>query len=136
MDTYKELLKELNINKSLIPALEEIWCGWVDWRLDIAPSKISKIIDNVLDEREDTILKHRFTLNGFEHKTLKELGKQFNISPAMVRIVNMWALRKVRWGVLYLLASNKIPTSKEVNRETMRLNKRLWLLTQGKDLSD
>ena len=51
---------------------------------------------NVLDEREKTIIKHRFGLDGEEPKTLTEVGELLGISRERVRQIEQRALKKLR----------------------------------------
>ncbi len=51
---------------------------------------------NVLDEREKTIIEHRFGLNGEEPKTLTEVGEILGISRERVRQIEQRALKKLR----------------------------------------
>ena len=49
-----------------------------------------------LDEREATILRHRFGLDGSAEKTLEEVGKKFGVTRERVRQIQNLALRKLR----------------------------------------
>ncbi len=51
---------------------------------------------NILDEREKTIIEHRFGLNGQEPKTLTEVGDILGISRERVRQIEQRALKKLR----------------------------------------
>jgi len=49
-----------------------------------------------LDEREATILRYRFGLDGGVEKTLEEVGKKFGVTRERVRQIQNLALRKLR----------------------------------------
>ena len=49
-----------------------------------------------LDEREATILRYRFGLDGGTEKTLEEVGKKFGVTRERVRQIQNLALRKLR----------------------------------------
>jgi RNA polymerase primary sigma factor len=49
-----------------------------------------------LDEREATILRYRFGLDGGPERTLEEVGKKFNVTRERVRQIQNIALRKLR----------------------------------------
>jgi RNA polymerase primary sigma factor len=49
-----------------------------------------------LDEREATILRYRFGLDGGSEKTLEEVGKKFGVTRERVRQIQNLALRKLR----------------------------------------
>ena len=49
-----------------------------------------------LDEREATILRYRFGLDGGPEKTLEEVGKKFDVTRERVRQIQNLALRKLR----------------------------------------
>jgi RNA polymerase primary sigma factor len=49
-----------------------------------------------LDDREATILRHRFGLDGGPEKTLEEVGKKFGVTRERVRQIQNLALRKLR----------------------------------------
>ena len=51
---------------------------------------------NKLKEQEKRILSYRYQLNGYEHKTLRELSARLNISPETVRQIELKALSKIR----------------------------------------
>ncbi len=51
---------------------------------------------SILDERERTVLVHRFGLNGEEPKTLQEIGKIMNLSRERVRQIEKSALNKLK----------------------------------------
>ncbi|MEI8290145.1 MAG: sigma-70 family RNA polymerase sigma factor [Verrucomicrobiota bacterium] len=49
-----------------------------------------------LDERESTILRYRFGLDGGNEKTLEEVGAKFNVTRERIRQIQNLALRKLR----------------------------------------
>ncbi len=49
-----------------------------------------------LDEREATILRYRFGLDGGNEKTLEEVGAKFNVTRERIRQIQNLALRKLR----------------------------------------
>jgi RNA polymerase primary sigma factor len=49
-----------------------------------------------LDEREATILRYRFGLEGGTEKTLEEVGAKFGVTRERVRQIQNLALRKLR----------------------------------------
>ncbi|MGD0348698.1 MAG: sigma-70 family RNA polymerase sigma factor [Verrucomicrobiota bacterium] len=49
-----------------------------------------------LDQREATILRYRFGLDGGVEKTLEEVGKKFGVTRERVRQIQNFALRKLR----------------------------------------
>jgi RNA polymerase primary sigma factor len=49
-----------------------------------------------LDQREATILRYRFGLDGGMEKTLEEVGKKFGVTRERVRQIQNFALRKLR----------------------------------------
>jgi RNA polymerase primary sigma factor len=49
-----------------------------------------------LDEREATILRYRFGLDGGTEKTLEEVGVKFGVTRERVRQIQNLALRKLR----------------------------------------
>ena len=49
-----------------------------------------------LDEREATILRYRFGLDGGTEKTLEEVGAKFGVTRERVRQIQNLALRKLR----------------------------------------
>src|SRR6202790_5233443 len=49
-----------------------------------------------LDEREATILRYRFGLDGGTEKTLEEVGEKFGVTRERVRQIQNLALRKLR----------------------------------------
>lgn len=49
-----------------------------------------------LDERERTILRHRFGLNGQDERTLEEVGEQFGVTRERIRQIQNEALIKLR----------------------------------------
>lgn len=51
---------------------------------------------NILDERELTILRRRFGLDGQKEKTLDEIGKQFGVTRERIRQLQNIALAKLR----------------------------------------
>jgi RNA polymerase primary sigma factor len=60
-----------------------------------------------LDEREATILRYRFGLDGGAEKTLEEVGEKFGITRERVRQIQNLALRKLR-KMIEKLESTKI----------------------------
>jgi len=58
-------------------------------------SQIQSILKD-LDQKEATILKLRFGLQGSEPKTLKEIGEMLNLSRERIRQIENVALRKLR----------------------------------------
>ncbi len=59
-------------------------------------SEISETFKNSLTERESNILNMYFGLNGFEQKTLKEIGKKLKLTNERVRQIKSAALKKLR----------------------------------------
>ena len=51
---------------------------------------------DTLDEREITILRYRFGLDGGEEKTLEEVGQKFGVTRERIRQIQNIALRKLR----------------------------------------
>ena len=49
-----------------------------------------------LDDREATILRYRFGLDGGTEKTLEEVGEKFGVTRERVRQIQNLALRKLR----------------------------------------
>ena len=49
-----------------------------------------------LDDREATILRYRFGLDGGNEKTLEEVGVKFNVTRERIRQIQNLALRKLR----------------------------------------
>ena len=49
-----------------------------------------------LDDREATILRYRFGLDGGNERTLEEVGEKFNVTRERVRQIQNIALRKMR----------------------------------------
>jgi RNA polymerase primary sigma factor len=49
-----------------------------------------------LNEREATILRYRFGLDGGSERTLEEVGEKFNVTRERVRQIQNLALRKLR----------------------------------------
>jgi len=58
--------------------------------------KTKKIIESVLSEQEQSILKYRFGLNGEEPLTLQETSQHLNISSEYVRILQNKSLAKLK----------------------------------------
>ena len=56
---------------------------------------IQEVIQD-LDEREKTILRHRFGLDGEREKTLEEVGEQFGVTRERIRQLQNIALQKLR----------------------------------------
>jgi RNA polymerase primary sigma factor len=56
---------------------------------------LEKLLDRV-DQREATILKLRYGLDGSEPMTLKEIGKQIGLTRERVRQIEHEALKKLR----------------------------------------
>jgi RNA polymerase primary sigma factor len=63
---------------------------------DIAPH-VTGLLDS-LDERERTVVRLRFGLEGQETRTLQEIGDQLGISRERVRQIERGALDKMRVG--------------------------------------
>ena len=63
-----------------------------------------------LDEREATILRYRFGLDGGMEKTLEEVGKKFGVTRERVRQIQNLALRKLR-KMIEKLESTKTKTN-------------------------
>lgn len=57
--------------------------------------KLAELLENI-DEREATILRLRYGLNGDEPLTLKEIGQRINLTRERVRQLEHQALRKLR----------------------------------------
>ncbi|NPA12562.1 MAG: RNA polymerase sigma factor RpoD/SigA [Aquificae bacterium] len=73
--------------------------GTEDVEKEIVEESLHKELDKllkVLDERERTIIEHRFGLNGKEPKTLTEVGELLGISRERVRQIEQRALKKLR----------------------------------------
>ena len=51
---------------------------------------------NVIEEREATILRYRFGLDGGGEKTLEEVGKKFGVTRERIRQLQNIALKKLR----------------------------------------
>jgi RNA polymerase primary sigma factor len=49
-----------------------------------------------LDQREITILRYRFGLDGGNEKTLEEVGEKFGVTRERIRQIQNIALRKLR----------------------------------------
>jgi RNA polymerase primary sigma factor len=49
-----------------------------------------------LDEREATILRYRFGLDGGKERTLEEVGEKYNVTRERVRQIQNSALKKLR----------------------------------------
>ena len=60
-----------------------------------------------LDQREATILRYRFGLDGGTEKTLEEVGEKFGVTRERVRQIQNIALRKLRKMIEKLEASKK-----------------------------
>jgi RNA polymerase primary sigma factor len=60
-----------------------------------------------LDEREATILRFRFGLDGGSEKTLEEVGKKFGVTRERVRQIQNLALKKLRKMIEKLEATKK-----------------------------
>src|SRR5258706_6347135 len=60
-----------------------------------------------LDDREATILRFRFGLDGGSEKTLEEVGEKFGVTPERVRQIQNLALQKLRKMIEKLEASKK-----------------------------
>ena len=58
-------------------------------------SQVREILKK-LDEKEATIIKYRFGLDGGDPKTLKEIGELLNLSRERIRQIENIALRKLR----------------------------------------
>ena len=63
-----------------------------------------------LDEREATILRYRFGLDGGSERTLEEVGKKFGVTRERVRQIQNLALRKLR-KMIEKLESAKVKTN-------------------------
>jgi RNA polymerase primary sigma factor len=61
-----------------------------------------------LDEREATILRFRFGLDGGTEKTLEEVGEKFGVTRERVRQIQNLALKKLR-KMIEKLEANKKP---------------------------
>ena len=51
---------------------------------------------NQFPAREATIIKHRFEIDGYEHKTLEELGKIFGVSRERIRQVENMVIKRLK----------------------------------------
>ena len=60
-----------------------------------SPSMLQDMVKH-LDEREATILRYRFGLDGGTEKTLEEVGEKFGVTRERVRQIQNLALRKLR----------------------------------------
>jgi RNA polymerase primary sigma factor len=60
-----------------------------------------------LDEREATILRYRFGLDGGNEKTLEEVGEKFGVTRERVRQIQNLALKKLRKMIEKLEASKQ-----------------------------
>jgi len=59
------------------------------------PNDLIDLLD-VLDEREQSIIKYRFGIGGSKSFTLKQVGKKFGVSPTRISQIQYMALRKIR----------------------------------------
>jgi len=57
---------------------------------------VREILPQVLDLKEEWVLRARFGLNGGRSSTLEEAGKEFNVTRERIRQVEAKALRKLR----------------------------------------
>jgi RNA polymerase primary sigma factor len=51
---------------------------------------------NKLKDREKKVLTYRYQLDGGSRYTLKEIGKEMNLSPETIRQIELKALKKIR----------------------------------------
>jgi len=51
---------------------------------------------NKLKDKEKHIISHRYQLNDCEHRTLREIGDNLDLSPESVRQIEQRALRKIK----------------------------------------
>lgn len=67
-------------------------------KLDIKfkSEKLGKYIEEVLDEREKTVITLRYGLNGYEEKTQREIADMLNISRSYISRIETKALKKLR----------------------------------------
>lgn len=54
------------------------------------------IMDKVLDHREQIVIKKRFGIDGFQRKTLEEIGQELNVSRERIRQIESKAIRKIK----------------------------------------
>lgn len=62
---------------------------------DLAHEEIFKVLDT-LKPREEKVLRLRFGLDDGRHRTLEEVGKEFNVTRERIRQIEAKALRKLR----------------------------------------
>ncbi len=67
---------------------------------------LKELVKN-LDEREETILRYRFGLDGGSEKTLEEVGRKFGVTRERVRQIQNIALKKLRKMIEKLEAQQK-----------------------------
>ncbi len=87
-----EVFLASNVEDGRLPVWEE-----VNVRVD--PETTAGVIGRVLQSltpREREIVKYRFALFGYEHKTLEQLGEMFDITSNRIRQIEVKALRKLR----------------------------------------
>ena len=54
------------------------------------------IMDKVLDQREQVVIKKRFGIDGYQRKTLEEIGQELNVSRERIRQIESKAIRKIK----------------------------------------
>ena len=64
--------------------------------IKLKSEKLQKYIDEVLDEREKTVIYLRYGLNGIEEKPQREIADMLNISRSYVSRIETKALKKLR----------------------------------------
>lgn len=64
--------------------------------LKFKSEKLGKYIEEVLDDREKTVIALRYGLDGFEEKTQREIADMMNISRSYVSRIETKALKKLR----------------------------------------
>ncbi len=82
-------------NKGLL--LEAIF-GYGNKHTYHSQKALNQLLDN-LKEREVRVLTRRFGLQDGQTRTLKEIGKEFDVTPERIRQVESKALRKLRFSV-------------------------------------
>ena len=70
------------------------------------PTALQEMV-KTLDQREATILRYRFGLDGGSEKTLEEVGQKFGVTRERVRQIQNIALNKLRKMIEKLEAQQK-----------------------------
>ncbi len=90
--SLKDIIKDEKLNKPENAAFDNA--------LKVSINKIFEI----LTEKEKSVLIHRYGLNGVENKTLREIGKIFNLTKERIRQIEKKAIKKLKYnsGAKYL----------------------------------